>query len=145
MEIKYRILKWEPEELLFWVRYYTDVITEDELATEFDYHADKPRTIKRDGNGIPTKCRTDYTITVWKEDISEEEVKTLIQQYAPVDWFAMMEKIKNPQVDTSMSAFEKFEKSGSFNADDIRQKYNKKELSEEEIDNLIAELHAKNK
>jgi len=101
MEVKYRIIKVKPEEHSIVVRYFTDKITEEILATEFDIN-DNPVLTEE---GFPTRCRTDYHINIFQvPSPSEEEIVKIINYNAPYDWLNMQEQIKDPEVDTSLSS-----------------------------------------
>jgi len=101
MEVKYRIIKVEPEEHSIVVRYFTDKITEEMLATELDIN-DNPVLTEE---GFPTRCRTDYHINIFQvPSPSEEEIVKIINYNAPYDWLNMQEQIKDPEVDTSLSS-----------------------------------------
>ena len=62
IDIKYRILSVDESEHSFVIRYFTDDLTEDMLATIRTEEGD----IARDANGYPVACRTDYNISLFK-------------------------------------------------------------------------------
>jgi hypothetical protein len=100
MEVKYRIILVDPSEHSIVVRYFTDKVTEEMLATEFDAN-NKPVLTEE---GFPTRCRTDYHINIFQvPSPSEEEIVKIIDYNAPYDWLNMQEQIKDPEVDTSLS------------------------------------------
>lgn len=97
--IKYKVVDIVPEEHSFIVRFFTDSITEDMLATEYTSEGD----IARRPDGSPTKCRTDYNINIFKTPTpSNEEILAMIELNAPAEWFYMQEQINDPNIDTSM-------------------------------------------
>lgn len=97
--IKYKVVEVVPDEHSFIVRYFTDSITEDELASEFTQEGD----IIRRSDGSPTRCRSDYNINIFRTPTpSTEEILLMIKQNAPAEWFYMQEQIRDPDVDTSM-------------------------------------------
>lgn len=132
MKIKYRILNVDLNEHSIYVRYYTDIITEDSLATEFDENNNV-----RYKDGFPTRCRTDYHLNIWQiPSPSEEELKTLIMSSAPINWFMLQESIKNEEIDTSLSsAINLKHKEHEFETKALSNK-----LSDEEIDHLLEKI-----
>lgn len=101
MEVKYRIIKIDPEEHSIIVRYFTDKITEVMLAMELDGEGNAVL----DENGFPTMCRTDYNINIFQvPSPSQEDVIRIINQNAPIDWLVLQENIKDPNIDTSLSS-----------------------------------------
>ena len=100
MNVRYRILKVDPQEHSIIVRYFTDIITEEMLCNEFDSN-NNPILTKE---GYPKICRTDYHINIFQTPSpSQEEILNIINQNAPVAWLKLQEDIKNPKVDTSLS------------------------------------------
>lgn len=101
MEVKYRIIKVDPEEHSITVRYFTDKITEKMLAMELDSEGNAVL----DEQGYPTRCRTDYHINIFQAPSPpQEDVIKIINQNAPIDWFILQESIKDPNIDTSLSS-----------------------------------------
>jgi hypothetical protein len=80
------------------VRYYTDKLTEDKLATF-------PEAVDRRLDGSPIRCRTDYNLNVPIPAPKDQELEEFIMSKAPVHWLDMQEKIMDPEVDTTLSAF----------------------------------------
>lgn len=103
VSVKYKIIQLVPEEHSITVRFFTDTVTEDMLATEFDSEGN----IVRGSDGSPTRCRTDYFINIMKTPTPGiEEIKELIKLNAPAEWLHMQEQILNPEVDTSLTGLE---------------------------------------
>ena len=75
MQVKYRIINVDAAQHSIVVRYFTDTITEDMLASSKDVDG----VIERTSDGYPVKCQTDYNINVWKTDPSptQEDIKKL--------------------------------------------------------------------
>lgn len=100
MEVKYRIILVDPEEHSIVVRYFTDKVTEEMLATEFDSNGNPVLTEA----GYPTRCRTDYHINIFQvPSPSQEEIVKIINYNAPYEWLNMQEQINDPDIDTSLS------------------------------------------
>lgn len=143
MKIYYRILGVDEAEQQFNVRYWSDSFPEDALAIDFVYPAGKDRQVKRNEDGTPTRCRTDFTLTLWKNDATEEDIRKQIIQSAPISWFSMKEKVKRPDIDTSMNNVHTMPREGSFDDTDLEQEFGPRELSEADIDKLLEEIKKK--
>lgn len=103
MVIKYKILEVNESERSIVVRFYTDILTEEKLASF--RNADGSAITEQDGS--IKQCRTDYHINIWQVPTpTGEELHNLILSHAPVAWFELQEKILNPSIDTSMSSLE---------------------------------------
>lgn len=100
INLKYRLIRTDANEHSIVVRYFTDIVTEDSLATEFNPDG----SIVRTEGGWPARTRTDYNLNIWKvPSPSQEEIEKIIQASAPADWLYLQEMILNPNVDTSLS------------------------------------------
>lgn len=92
MKVYYRILSIEETEGNIIVRYFTDFLSEEELATTRNIDGE----IVYDANGYPEKCRTDYCITLYdKFNPSQEDVKQLIESQGPIEFFKLQQIIKS--------------------------------------------------
>ena len=101
INIKYRVLYVDEASHSMTVRYYTDNVTEDDLALMRD---DANRII-RGGDGKPVRCITDYNISVFETPTpSKEKILDLIMINAPHDFLKMKEDVLNPDVDTTLSS-----------------------------------------
>lgn len=101
MAIKFKIISVDSNNHSVVVRYFSDAISEDELASEFDVDGN----IVRDETGSPSRCRTDYNIEIREfPSPSESKLKEILSKYAPSEFFNILEKVKDPSVDTSMSS-----------------------------------------
>lgn len=90
MNIKYRVISVDEKEYVFTVRFFTDHISEDELATTFDIDGDIVYN-----NGHPLHCRTDYLINYHKqEDLTQENLRRIIVTTAPIEWLKTRENLK---------------------------------------------------
>lgn len=101
MEVKYRIINVDPSQHSITVRYYTNLLSEDSLATSFNSDG----SIARDNDGYPLRCQTDYHINIWKTNPAPtiDEIKTIANNSAPYDWFKLKHDIIDPNIDTSLS------------------------------------------
>jgi len=96
MNIYYKIVEVWPQDHLIVVRYFTDTITENELASA---PGTKP-------DGTPVRCRTDVSLSIPIPEPTEEELKKIILFNCPVEFFKTQEKLKDPEIDTSMSTYQ---------------------------------------
>jgi len=79
MILKYKIVEVWPNEHQIVVRYYTDIVTENDLALGYD----------QDGN--ITRCRTDVPITLPIEIPTGDEFEGLIAKNAPEKFLKLKE------------------------------------------------------
>jgi hypothetical protein len=78
MIIKYKIIEAYPEEHLIVVRYYTDFLTEEMLASDVL-------------DGKIRRCRTDVSLNVPIPTPDEKGLHEFISSYAPVHFFQLKE------------------------------------------------------
>ena len=107
MAVKFKILDKDTTQHSIVVRYYTDILTEDSLATSFITDGDGNTVIDRRPDGSPRRCQTDYNVSIWNVHAAQlgANADVIIQQInecAPYDWFALKEKILDETVDTDM-------------------------------------------
>lgn len=142
MEVKFKIIDVDPSQHSIIVRYYTNLLTEDSLATSYNPDG----TIARRNDGSPQRCQTDYNFNLWQTDppLTEEQIKKIANDGAPYDWFKLRHDVLDPQVDTSLSAV-----NGLLNTEFSAVKpvfaiettaNTESTLSEDHIENLINEL-----
>ena len=136
MNIYYKIVEVWPQDHLIVVRYFTDTITENELASA---PGTKP-------DGTPVRCRTDVSISIPIPEPTEEELKKIILFNCPVEFFKTQEKLKDPEIDTSMSSYQsqlnvvKTTTLEEIDALKIPPESTPQDLTEEEINQLIQQL-----
>jgi hypothetical protein len=101
MKVKYRIIEVDSSQHSVVVRYYTDILSQDDLATSFDTN----NTIIRRPDGTPQRCQTDYNINIWKTNPSPtiEDIHEIAKGAAPYDWFKLKHDVLNPSVDTTLN------------------------------------------
>lgn len=90
MIIKYKIIELHPEQHSIVVRFYSDDITEEMLATQTS-------------QGKILRCRTDYNIDLPIPAPEGFELEKFIFSRAPTDWLELQVKVLDPNVDTSLS------------------------------------------
>ena len=88
--LKYKIIEVDELNHSIVVRYYTDKITEEMLATDVL-------------DGVIRRGRTDYSISLPYPAPTGEELHKLISASAPVDWLNTQEAVLSPEIDTSLS------------------------------------------
>ena len=99
-DIKFKIISKHPEQHSVVVRYFTDLLTEDMLATSF--HANG--MISRNASGSPLQCQTDYNLTVWNVGANTQAILKIANDSAPVGWLKLQEQIRTaPSSETSMA------------------------------------------
>ena len=100
MKIKYKIISTNPADHGIVVRFYTDTISEEDLAVR---NPDTGEIILDDDGNIGA-CRSDYSITLWDTPaLTGEALEDMIVLHAPVQWFELLGKIADASVDTSLS------------------------------------------
>lgn len=92
MKINYKILNADKTNHSIVVRYWTENLNEDDLAIEFNPNG----SIKlNEFDNSPIRCSTDYNITLYEyHDPSEEDIKTVIMDHAPIKWLQLKEEMK---------------------------------------------------
>ena len=100
MEIKYKIISVNPADHGIVVRFYSDTISEEDLAIR---NPDTGEIILDDDGNIEA-CRTDYSITLWDAPtLTGEALEEVIMGCAPTQWLELLGKIADASVDTSLS------------------------------------------
>jgi hypothetical protein len=103
-EVKFKIIEIDTTQHSMVVRYFSDLLTEDELASSFEIDEQGNRVIQRRPDGSPARCQTDYNINIWRIPApSPEEIKKIASQAAPQEWFKLKHEIILNTADTSMS------------------------------------------
>lgn len=138
MEVKYRIINVDPSQHSITVRYYTNLLSEDSLATSFNSDG----SIARDNDGYPLRCQTDYHINIWKTNPAPtiDEIKTIAGGSAPYDWFKLKHDILDPNIDTSLSVINNIlnQEFTVQKSDYLLESQNN--LSDNDVENLINSL-----
>jgi hypothetical protein len=136
MNIYYKIVEVWPQDHLIVVRYFTDTITENELASA---PSTKP-------DGTPVRCRTDVSLSIPIPEPTEEELKKIILFNCPIEFFKTQEKLKDPEIDTSMTTYQsqlnvvKTTTLEEIDALRTPPTISQQDLTEEEINQLIQQL-----
>ena len=144
VNIKWKILEKNENEQAIIVRYWTDMVSQEDLRNASENLPD----------GTPVRCVTDYNINIWHHLESEEEVQKHIEQCAPVAYFALKHKVKDPNRDSSLSIIDKMmNKTNEILVDSTppkrpeppKQENNQsnKELTDEEIEKLLESITSK--
>jgi hypothetical protein len=132
MNIHYKIVEVWPQDHLIVARYWTDVLTEEFLASDSNRYE----------NGTPVRCRTDVSMSISIPPPSEKELEEMIFKAAPLKFLETLEAVQDPNTDTSMADILtlKNKKYYTENVNDrLKQMADtiKSELSDEEIQTLI--------
>ena len=135
MNIHYKIVEVWPNDHLIVARYWTDVLSEEFLASNSD----------RNEDGTPVRCRSDVSLTLPVPAPTGLSLEKLILRNAPIAWLQTLEDVDNPNVDTSLDDIKGIV--GVSNSKTLKQVetmlYNdnpSQQLSDEEISNLINKL-----
>jgi len=100
MNIHYRIIKVDPAAHGIVVRYFTDKVTETDLANSLNPDG----SVILNADGYPVTTRTDVMMSIFDTPApSNEEIEKRIMMNAPVEWLKLQEDIKDPGVDTKLS------------------------------------------
>ena len=139
MNIHYRIIKVDPAAHGVVVRYFTDKVTETDLANSLNPDG----SVILNADGYPVTTRTDVMISIFDTPApSNEEIEKRILMNAPVQWLKLQEDIKDPDVDTKMTEIRNLTgESKSVSLDElkeIRQVIVKQENDERSAENAYA-------
>lgn len=111
MNINYRILKIDNEAHSVVVRYFTDVVSENDLSSM--KNPDGSPVLGEDG--YPIQCMTDTSLTLYDvQNPTEADVDVLVKRAVPSDWLKLREDIKLGTVASDLSGLSGINKSGSF-------------------------------
>jgi hypothetical protein len=136
MNIHYKIVEVWPDDHLIVARYWTDIITEEFLAS----------TPEKLEDGSPARCRSDVALSIPIPAPNESELKEFLLVNAPSYFLKTLEDVQNPEVDTTMSSI--LDLKGKKYTGELIPKINEtnqKELTEEEIQKLIESVMSSNK
>jgi hypothetical protein len=89
MKLHYKIISVDEAEDCIVVRFYSDMMSEEELCVE------------RDREGKITRCRTDYNINLPIPAPQEERLHKFILTKAPDWWLWMKDQYKKGKIDLS--------------------------------------------
>jgi hypothetical protein len=129
MNLHYKIVEVWPQDHLVVIRYWTDALSEEFLASN---------DIRKE-DGTPERCRSDVSITLPIPAPTDKELEDLLISYAPLDWLKTMEKIQAPEIDTSMEEILKIK--GAVNTVDIASRENPfGDLTDDDIQSMIDKL-----
>lgn len=93
MNLHYKIVEVWPQDHLVVVRFWTDALSEDFLASS---------DIRKE-DGTPVRCRSDVSVTLPIPAPEGEELEKLLVSYAPLEWMKLLEKVQAPEIDTSLT------------------------------------------
>jgi hypothetical protein len=143
MNIHYKIVEVYHEESQIVIRYWTDVISELELASDENRYDD----------GTPVRCRTDVSVDVPNPEPEGEELEKFLMQFCPIAFLEKLENIRNPEIDTSINTMQSLlNVKKTIDKDELKkninpvvpdpeiQKESAPELSEQEFQELIDKL-----
>jgi len=127
MNIHYKIVEVWPDEHLIVVRYWTDLISEESLASDD----------QRNDQGKPIRCRSDVAITLPIPSPQGKDLERLILKSAPRNWFFTLESVKNPNVDTNLDHISDMLGVVKVKTVELYEQNDTQYLSDEEITELV--------
>ena len=133
MNIHYKIVELWPDDHLIVARYWTDIITEEMLASDSN----------RKEDGTPVRCRTDVSLNLPVPTPGVDEIDAIIKQNVPLAWLKMLEAKKNPNIYTEVDNIKdlvnvkKTMSESDIILSDVSPFTQSNELSENDIQNLI--------
>jgi hypothetical protein len=139
----FRVIEINPHEHSVIVRYFSDKLSEDDLATSVVYE-DGNKIIQRGEDGNPLRCRTDTNFNIWQTPSpNEEELTKIFNDAAPVDWFKIQHDVLDINVDTSLGSAKSMKNKNIKVNKPEKQQFpvpDNKVLTEKEIADLIDNL-----
>lgn len=140
MNIHYKIVEVYPEESQIVIRYWTDSLSELDLASDENRYDD----------GTPVRCRSDVAVDVPNPEPEGEELEKFLMQFCPVDFLEKLENIRNPEIDTSIKTMQsllnvkktidKKELQRIVHSENFEE--SSQDLTEKDIEDLINKLNA---
>lgn len=134
MNLHYKIVEVWPQDHLVVIRYWTDVLSEELLASN---------DIRKE-DGTPERCRSDVSVTLPIPAPEGAELEKLLISYAPLEWLKTMEKIQAPEIDTSMDGIMKL-KDASFTVDISKLETQFDTMTDEQIQEMIDKITSNDK
>ena len=131
MNIHYKIVEVWPSDHLIVARYWTDILSEEFLASDSN----------RNEDGTPVRCRSDVSLTLPIPAPIGKELEDFIIKQAPIEWLKTLEKVQAPDIDTSMSDIIKL-KNTSFTVDVSKLETQFDTLTDEQIQEMIDKITA---
>jgi hypothetical protein len=134
MNLHYKIVEVWPNDHLIVARYWTDILSEEFLASDSN----------RNEDGTPVRCRSDVSLTIPIPAPTGKELENLIVSQAPLEWLKTLEKVQAPDIDTSMSDILKL-KNTQFTTDVSKALNPFDTLSDDEIQQMIDKITSNDK
>lgn len=129
MNLHYKIVEVWPQDHLVVIRYWTDALSEEFLASN---------DIRKE-DGTPERCRSDVSVTLPIPLPTGKELEDLLISYAPLEWLKTLEKVQAPEIDTSMEEVLKVK--GVVNTVDMASRENPfGDLTDDDIQSMIDKL-----
>lgn len=132
MNLHYKIVEVWPSDHLIVIRYWTDMLSEEFLASDSN----------RKEDGTPVRCRSDVSLTLPIPTPTGKELEELIVRQAPLQWLKTLEKVQAPDIDTSMTDILNL-KDAQFTTDVSKALNPFDTLTDDDIQKMIDNLNAK--
>jgi hypothetical protein len=123
MNIKYKIIEVWPDDHQIVVRYTTDIVTEEDVATH------------RDEDGNITRCRTDVPIVLPVPTPTGSELERIIMTNAPIDFLKTKESVLDENTDTSLASLQSL-----LNVTNTRSLNADAKLTDEQIAEILSQF-----
>jgi len=123
MNIKYKIIEVWPDDHQIVVRYTTDIVTEEDVATH------------RDEDGNITRCRTDVPIVLPVPTPTGNELERIIMTNAPIDFLKTKESVLDENTDTSLASLQSL-----LNVTNTRSLNADAKLTDEQIAEILSQF-----
>lgn len=134
IKINYKIVEVWPDSHSIVVRYWTDLISEEFLASDD----------QRNEQGNPIRCRSDVSITLPVPTPDGAELEKIILSNAPSNWLNLLQLVNDPNVDTSLDSVQSLiGVTNTKTIEDVQQNTASTPtdvLSDEEIQKMIEKL-----
>lgn len=135
INISYKIVEVWPDSHSIVARYWTDIISEEFLASDD----------QRNDQGKPIRCRSDVAITLPIPAPQGSELEKIILMNAPKNWLQLLHMVNDPNVDTNLDSIQSLI---GINVSKSSEEFTKiidpdipAQLTDEEITDLIEKLN----
>ena len=134
--LHYKIVEVWPNDHMVVVRYWTDDLSEEFLASDAN----------RKEDGTPVRCRSDVALTLPIPAPTGGQLEELLVTNAPLEWLKTLEKVQSPDIDTSMSEIMEMKDNVKVvDVDAYRASKPEGTMSDQEIEEMINKIISNDK
>lgn len=131
MNINYKIVEVHADSRVMVVRYFTDIITENDLDVSAN-----PK-----GNITPERCKSDVSLNIPTPEPTEEELHKIILQNAPVSILKNLEMMKTQPNTATLSVVHTMKnKKYTKSEQEIKDMFAPKPLTDAKIKELVDKI-----